>query len=247
MRPFAVLVRLARLHYAERAGTGMPDKGHTRTRAPLAGFDTDSEPDASAPQPSDDPAAAATAPSLTRLQLVTRRLKRTREAVSAVASLQGHLLERLREHHRRFALRHGHAGTKDGAAAVAAAAEALGLAAPGACCAAPHATSAPGAAPPGQPLSPCTAPPLPLSPYCLRHILLDSRQVAYVPDADGEPRLRRPGDAPPVVAAAPAVVQAPAVEVGDMGGDARAAAAGGNGAVGSALVQTEGAPPQMYV
>ena len=230
------------------AAAVVPDKGHKRTRAaPLAGFDTDSasEPDDGAPQPSDEPAAAATAPSLTRMQLVTRRLKRTREAVAAVASLQAHLLERLREHHRRFALRHGHAGTKDGATAVAAAAEALGLAAPGACCVAPPtAASAPGAAPPGQPLSPCTAPPLPLSPYCLRHILLDPRQVAYVADADGEPRLRKPGEAPPVVAAAAVVVVQAPVEGGAMGGDAKAAEVGGDGAVGTAPVPDD-ALPQM--
>jgi hypothetical protein len=212
------------------------DKGQKRTRsAPLAGLDTSaSEPDDSGPQPGDAPTATA-APPLTRLQLVTRRLKRTREAVAAVASLQTQLLERLREHHRRFALRHGHAGNKDGAAAVATAAEALGLAAPGVCCAAPPAAAPSTGAPTGQPPSPCTAPPLPLSPFCLRHILLDPRQLAYVADTDGEPRLRKPGDAPPAVAAAPAVVQVP-VEGGDMGGDTRAEEGDG---------EVEDVPPQM--
>ena len=212
-----------------------PVKGSKRTRpAPLAGFDTDSQSDEEGGGDAERgqyPAAAAAADgapapaSLTRLQLVARRLGRAREAVATLAGVQAQLLEKLREHHRRFALRHGHPGTKDGAAGVAAAGEALGLGPHGGCCVAPPSAAAapPPDGRPGQ-LLPCTEPPLPLSSFCAAHILLDPHQVAYVPGKDGRPRLRQPGDAPPAAVtacpAAAAVVQASLVVCGN-GGDVR--------------------------
>ena len=156
---------------------------------------------------------------------MARRLGRAREAAATLAGVQAQLLEKLREHHRRFALRHGHPGTKDGAAGVAAAGEALGLGPHGGCCVAPPSAAAapPPDGRPGQHL-PCTEPPLPLSSFCAAHILLDPHQVAYVPGKDGRPRLRQPGDAPPAAVtacpAAAAAVQASLVVCGN-GGDVR--------------------------
>ena len=156
-----------------------------------AGEDSDADQDELRAAAAAGEAAAAaldgTEPCLSRLDLVRRRLARTREALSAYTRVHWRLLERLREHHRRFVLRHGHVGTKDAAAAVASAREAAGL--PEVCIAAVD--------------GPCTARPLPLSHYCVRHILLDPAQVLYVADESGAPRLRTKEDPPPVGLAPP--------------------------------------------
>lgn len=162
--------------------------------------------------------------SLSRLELVRRRLGRTREALAAATRVQWRLLERLREHHRRFVLRHGHVGTKDGAAAVAAARLAAG-GGPDVCAAgrggqqsalAPPVAGATGAS------GPCTCRPLPLSRFCLRHILLDPAQVLYVADEHGAPRLRTAQDPPPAVTVTVTAAAAPPVPPpgAHVGGDA---------------------------
>jgi len=121
---------------------------------------------------------AGPAPQLGALALARRRLGRTRAALEAYRRVQARLLGRLRESHRRFVFRNGHAGGKEAGACAAAAREAAGL---GAGCAA----------------AACARAPLPLARFCRAHIGLDERQVLYVAVAGGTARLRQASDAPP--------------------------------------------------
>ena len=166
-----------------------PARRGKRARTVLLGGRTDSESESwsegegeAAVDASEDADHGAPAPApsgeqtLSRLEVVRRRLARTREALRAYSRVQWRLLQRLREHHRRFFLRHGHAGTKEAAAAQTQAKEEAGL--PSVCAS-------------------CGSLPLPLARHCLAHILQDTQQVLYVAGEDGAPRLRTAEDPAP--------------------------------------------------
>ncbi len=118
-------------------------------------------------------------PSLPRAALVARRLARTRAALSLYTRLHWRLIERLRERHRRYVIRHGHIGSKEGAHAAAQRREAMRQA-PAAACA----------------VAGCGAPAIALCRHCFSHVCFEEGQQLYRPGRAGAPpRLWAAGDA----------------------------------------------------
>jgi len=113
----------------------------------------------------------------TRAAVLGRRLARTRAAIRVYESEQARLHERLRERHRRFVIRAGHIGSKEGAAAAGLRREALKQSQAGPC-AAPA----------------CAAEALPLARFCIAHICSQPGQVLYRPQEGGGVRLWREAD-----------------------------------------------------
>ena len=97
---------------------------------------------------------------LTQRRGVERRLKRARELRALYRDQYWRLLEELRAKQRRFALKHGHDGSRDAGAAVNDARERAGYAR---VCA----------------VEECERCPMALTSHCFKHIALDDAQVLY--------------------------------------------------------------------
>lgn len=103
-------------------------------------------------------------------ELVRRRLGRMKELQTLYKEQYWRLLEELRKKHWRFYVCNGHSGRKEDAAALAQEREKEGL--PAACC-----------------VEECKMRPVPLSHYCLAHIIQDPRQVLYMDGGEDGPVL----------------------------------------------------------
>ncbi|MDA9098211.1 zf-C3Hc3H domain-containing protein [bacterium] len=127
--------------------------------------------------------------------LIRRRLARMRDLNKLYEDQYWRLLEDLRKHHYRFALRHGHGGRKDDALTETQAREKTG-GAQLTCCSFEN----------------CDERPMPLTTFCFAHILQDTKQVLYTAgsekdDEKGEPEpvLRTEEQAAAAVKDTPAV------------------------------------------
>lgn len=148
------------LHTDSDSGSG--DGDEAAGAPPLADGDADDSGDDDDNEP------------LQRGALLSRRLARTRAALALYRRLQLRLLERLRERHRRFVVRHGHIGSRESAHAAAARREAMRQLPHAAPCAVPG----------------CGASALALCSHCFAHVCLEPKQLLYVPGPDGAPQLR---------------------------------------------------------
>ena len=138
----------------------------------MPGLHTDSESGSDGPSSSDGVENGSCSPPATSL-FVASRLRRTRRALSLLNRSYWGLLQREREHHRRFVIRSGHIGSRDGAHAAAVRREAL------------RQTQARRCAAPG-----CQSRAIELCAHCFVHVWRERGQQLYRLDDDASlPRL----------------------------------------------------------
>ncbi len=131
----------------------------------MPGLHTDSESGSDGPSSTDCAENGSCSPA--NSSLVASRLRRTRLALSLLQGAHWGLLHREREHHRRFVIRSGHIGSRDGAHAAAVRREAL------------RQTQARRCAAPG-----CEAHAIELCAHCFVHVCRERGQQLYRLDDD---------------------------------------------------------------